>query len=365
MLLHTTRGRVRFTDPTRQPRRAADALTGHLAGPRDMAALALLTSRDMLAPASRIRHRRDQSTLAALRRAGISGELIERLFRPFLAGVFLEEELETSSRFFHLVWRSMLRGSLCLPRHGIQAVPGQLAAALPPATIRLETPVSELTDQGVLLADGTERAADVVVVATGAAAAARLLPGLRVPATRTVTTVLPRGAVLAAGRADPAGGHRTPDPAHQRAERGHARIREQRPRAGLHLGARDGRRERGTARSAPVWPPCTASTPRTGSTWLPTPSKARCRPCPRRILLSGAAASARAATSAAITGPPGRSRARWPQGRVPPARSWPRPVRQGWRTAGWAAHPTSRAGTCRRARRRLRTGPPDGAAPRR
>lgn len=189
MLLHTSRGRVRFTDPTRQPRRAADALTGHLAGPRDMAALALLTSRDMLGPASRIRHRRDQSTLTALRRAGISGELIERLFQPFLAGVFLEDELETSSRFFHLVWRSMLRGSLCLPRYGIQAVPGQLAAALPPTTVRLETPVRELTDQGVLLADGTERPADVVVVATGADAAARLLPGLRVPATRSVTTL--------------------------------------------------------------------------------------------------------------------------------------------------------------------------------
>ena len=189
MLLYTKRGRVRFTDPTRRPRQAAEALTGHLARPRDMAALTLLTTRDMLGPASRIRHRRDQATLTALRRAGISGDLIERLFRPFLAGVFLEDELETSSRFFHLVWRSMLRGSLCLPRRGIQAVPGQLAAALPPATIRLETPVSELTSQGVLLADGTERAADVVVVATGPAAAARLLPGLRVPATRTVTTV--------------------------------------------------------------------------------------------------------------------------------------------------------------------------------
>ena len=102
MLLHTNRGRLRFTDPTRQPRRAAEALTGHLAGPRDMGALALLTTRDMLGPASRIRHRRDQSTLTALRRAGISGELTERLFRPFLAGVFLEDELVTSSRFFHL-----------------------------------------------------------------------------------------------------------------------------------------------------------------------------------------------------------------------------------------------------------------------
>ncbi len=189
MLLHTGQGRVRFTDPTRQPRQATDFLTGHLARPRDMAALTLLSARDMLSPASRIRHRRDQATLPALKRAGLSDDLIEKMFRPFLSGVFLEDELETSSRFFHLVWRSMLRGSLCLPRRGIQAVPEQLAAALPPGSIRLETPVQELTDDGVLLTDGSERSADAVVVATGAAAAAGLLPGLRAPATRTVTTL--------------------------------------------------------------------------------------------------------------------------------------------------------------------------------
>ena len=189
VLLHTAQGRVQFTDPTREPRQSRDFLIGRLARPRDMAALSALAARDMLEPASRIRHQRDRTTLAALRRSGISGDLTERLFRPFLSGVFLEDELETSSRFFHLVWRSMLRGTLCLPRHGIQAVPEQLAAALPSGTVRLETPVTELTADGVLLADGSERGADAVVVATGAAAAAGLLPGLRVPATRTVTTV--------------------------------------------------------------------------------------------------------------------------------------------------------------------------------
>jgi phytoene dehydrogenase-like protein len=189
LLLHTAQGRVRFTDPTREPRQSRDFLAGRLARPRDMAALSALAARDMLEPASRIRHRRDRTTLAALRRSGISGDLTERLFRPFLSGVFLEDELETSSRFFHLVWRSMLRGTLCLPRHGIQAVPEQLAAALPSGTVRLETPVTELTADGVLLADGSERGADAVVVATGTAAAADLLPSLRVPATRTVTTL--------------------------------------------------------------------------------------------------------------------------------------------------------------------------------
>ena len=189
MLLHTGAGRVRFADPTRRPGDQGDLVRGRLTGPAGLAALAALSARDMLLPARLLKRAPDQSTLATLASARIPGELVERLFRPFLAGVFLEDQLETSGRFFHLVWRSMLRGTLCLPRRGIQAVPEQLAAALPPGTVRLETPVRVLTSPGVLLADGRELPADAVVVATGAAAAAALLPGLPVPDTRTVTTV--------------------------------------------------------------------------------------------------------------------------------------------------------------------------------
>ena len=188
VLLHTPEGRVRFADPTRQPGQLADVLRGRLAGPAGLAALTLLSARDMLAPARLIKRGRDESTLAALAAAGIPAELTELLFRPFLAGVFGEDQLETSSRFFHLVWRSMLRGTLCLPRRGIQAVPEQLATALPAGAVRLGSPAASLTGAGVLLADGSELPADAVVVATGAAAAAGLLPGLSVPATRTLTT---------------------------------------------------------------------------------------------------------------------------------------------------------------------------------
>ncbi len=189
MLLHTGAGRLRFADPTRRPGDQGDLVRGRLAGPAGLAALAALSARDMLLPARLLKHGPDRSTLATLADARIPGELIELLFRPFLAGVFLEDQLETSGRFFHLVWRSMLRGTLCLPRRGIQAVPEQLAAALPPGTVQLETPVRTLTSEGVLLADGREIRGDAVVVATGGAAAAALLPGLLVPDTRTVTTV--------------------------------------------------------------------------------------------------------------------------------------------------------------------------------
>ena len=188
VLLHAGDRRRRFADPTRQLGGLADLLRGRLAGPSDAIALARLCAADMLLPVGLIKNQPDRTTSAALTEAGISPALCELFFRPFLSGVFLEDELETSARFFHLVWRSMLRGTLCLPRRGIQAVPEQLATALPAGTVRLETPVRALTDDGVLSGDGTEIPARAVIVATGAAGAAALLPGLSVPATRTVTT---------------------------------------------------------------------------------------------------------------------------------------------------------------------------------
>ncbi|MFC1420901.1 FAD-dependent oxidoreductase [Streptacidiphilus cavernicola] len=180
--------RVRLGDPTRHAGDLADLLPGRFAAPRDLAALALLGGRDLLAPPALLRRGPETTTQAALAAAGVSDELVEALFRPFLAGVFLEDALETSSRFFHLVLRSMLRGTTCLPAEGIRAVPDQLAAALPPRSLRLEAPVLRLAENGVLLRDGTELTAESVVVATGARAAAALLPELAVPAGRTVTT---------------------------------------------------------------------------------------------------------------------------------------------------------------------------------
>lgn len=192
VLVHTQDGTLRFSDPTRSPtgtsRGLRDLLPGRLAGTRDLIALGALSARDMLAPVRLLKHGEDRTTRTELAAAGFSEEFVERFFRPFLSGVFLEDELETSGRFFHLVWRSMLRGTLCLPGEGIGAVPRLLAAALPAATVRLGTEVARLTDDGVELATGAELPARAVVVATGPGPVARLLPELDMPAYRVVTT---------------------------------------------------------------------------------------------------------------------------------------------------------------------------------
>ncbi len=179
---------IRVADPTRHPRDAAGLLPGRAASARDLAALGVLSARDLLTPARLLKRLPDRTTATELAAAGLSEEVVDTLLRPFLSGVFLEDDLETSSRFFHLVWRTFLRGTLCLPAGGIGAVPAALAERLPPGTVVTGTPVGTLTGDGVLTADGTEHAARAVVVATGAAAAAHLLPGLDVPPGRTVTT---------------------------------------------------------------------------------------------------------------------------------------------------------------------------------
>lgn len=188
LLAHIPDGPVRLVDPTRQHGAAGSLLPARVLGSRDLAAMAALTARDAVLPVSLLKRRPDRSTAAALSRVGLSDEAVDHILRPFLSGVFLEDRLETSARFFHLVWRSMVRGSLCLPAEGIGAVPAQLAGNLPTDVLRLETPVAEITDAGVLLTDGSEVAAASVVIATDAATAARLLPGLPVPDGRTVTT---------------------------------------------------------------------------------------------------------------------------------------------------------------------------------
>ncbi|GII00597.1 NAD(P)/FAD-dependent oxidoreductase [Planobispora takensis] len=174
--------------PWKHPRHSFSGVTADVGTIGDKVALAVMTGRDLAFPASMLKDDTERTTAEELRRWGISERMVETLLRPFFSGVVLERELETSSRIFHLFWRSFARGTIGLPALGMGQAPAQLAGRLPEGTIRLETPVEAVTSDGVLLTDGTEIPADAVVVATDPGTAGRLLPGLPVPEMRSVTT---------------------------------------------------------------------------------------------------------------------------------------------------------------------------------
>jgi len=119
----------------------------------------------------------DCSTLSALHRARFSPAMIERFFRPFLGGVFLENTLETSVRKMEFVMNFFSRGDTAVPAKGMGEIPSQLAAGLPGDRILLGAWVVGIEDGGVTLEGGDRLPARAVVVATEAGAAARLFDG--------------------------------------------------------------------------------------------------------------------------------------------------------------------------------------------
>ncbi|MER7370688.1 NAD(P)/FAD-dependent oxidoreductase [Nonomuraea wenchangensis] len=180
--------RSRVMLPWRHPRHALSGLLSGIGTPRDKAVLAAITARDMAFPASRLRRGHDRTTLEELLAWGMSDAMIDGLLRPFLAGVLLERGLETSSRVFHLLWRSFARGRTGVPAFGMGEIPRQLADRLPPGTVILGTRVTRVASGAVEVEGGGTYDGAAVVVAADPGAAGRLLPGIEVPEMRAVTT---------------------------------------------------------------------------------------------------------------------------------------------------------------------------------
>jgi len=124
-----------------------------------------------------IARRRERGTATFLEEFGFSPGMIERFFRPFYGGVFLERELRTSSRLFEFTFKMFAEGSATLPAKGMEEIPRQLAARLPEGALQCGRRASAVAADRVTLEDGESLAASAVVLATDADAARTLLPG--------------------------------------------------------------------------------------------------------------------------------------------------------------------------------------------
>lgn len=185
-------------DPRVRPAAGLRALTAPIGTPRDKAALVGLLWRVHTTRGDRLLDRPEQSAFEAFRAAGISEKMIDRLLRPFLAGVLLESELTTSSRFVELVLRSFSRGRQVLPAAGIGAIAATLAAPL--ADVRLSIPVEQVK-AGEVTAGQERIRAQAVVVAVDPPTASRLLPDLLPP-----VEMRPAATVYFAADTSPTGG---------------------------------------------------------------------------------------------------------------------------------------------------------------
>lgn len=107
------------------------------------------------------------STLAFLTSYGFSKKVIDNFFKPFFTGIFLEPDLNTSSRKFLFVYKMFAEGAAAIPNNGIQEIPKQLASKLTKSSIRLNTSVASVSNGIVKLDNSEDLNFDYVINAIG------------------------------------------------------------------------------------------------------------------------------------------------------------------------------------------------------
>ena len=164
-----------FINPLREPSSIFKTLTSPVGSFGDKLRLAELIRRTQSLTLGDLFRQTPTTTLAFLEELGFTDQLIERFFRPFFGGVFLEDALVTSSNFFEFCFRMFFSGDAAIPARGIGALADQLANRLSPGQIRLNAAVQEISGNTIRLKSGETITAQAIVLAVDAGQAATLL----------------------------------------------------------------------------------------------------------------------------------------------------------------------------------------------
>lgn len=176
---------VRFADPFRRPGDAMSSLTASVGSISDKLRAARFRRKVMKGTPESLLHGQDRSTLDDLRAQGFGPAIIDGFFKPFVGGVLLNSRLTDSSRIFRYIFRMFSEGNTSVPRKGMGEIPLQLAGRLPEGAVRLRTRVTEVAPGRVTLENGEELRGEAVVVAVEGPEAARLVPEIRDPGSKS------------------------------------------------------------------------------------------------------------------------------------------------------------------------------------
>lgn len=153
-------------DPLRDTSFLWSTLNANIGSIKDKLLILKLANRVKKKSIDQIFASKEQSTGSYLKDFGFSDKIITQFFQPFFAGIFLEEELVTSSRMFEFVYKMFGTGDATIPREGMQAIPNQLASQLTKTTIRLNTKVRTVENKTIHLDNGEVIESDHIIITT-------------------------------------------------------------------------------------------------------------------------------------------------------------------------------------------------------
>jgi len=117
-------------------------------------------------PLSEIFSSEEISTLRYLESKGFSASIISKFFKPFFSGIFLEPDLETSSRMFEFVYKMFGNGHAVLPKSGIEAIPRQIKSQLKRTKFVFNTKIKTINAHHIITEKGEKIESDFCIVAT-------------------------------------------------------------------------------------------------------------------------------------------------------------------------------------------------------
>ena len=166
----------RVADPFRHPLDLPETLASPVGTAADKLRIARMRRRLRRLGMPELLEREETTALEALQsRWQFSSGMINRFFRPFFGGIFLDRTLGASSRMFEFLFKMFAEGRTVLPAGGMEQIPRQMRASLPDEAVRVNAPVEAVEGQSVTLASGGTKEAPAIVVATPAPEADRLI----------------------------------------------------------------------------------------------------------------------------------------------------------------------------------------------
>jgi len=104
----------------------------------------------------------NKTTLEFLDDFGFSDQIIGNFFRPFYSGIFLEDELRTSSRMFLFIFKMFSEGDAVIPKGGIGELCSNLANGIDDINIEFNTVVTSIENNTVRY-NNSEKAFDIII----------------------------------------------------------------------------------------------------------------------------------------------------------------------------------------------------------
>jgi phytoene dehydrogenase-like protein len=166
LILDTENGQYRISDPLRQPSTLFSMLTSPVGTLLDKWKIFKWTTELKKSSIKAIFLKKELTAMEFLKRKGFSETIISQFFQPFFGGIFLENDLHTSSRMLEFVFKMFGEGYAAIPAKGMQAIPKMLSEHLTKTEIKFNQRVKEVGLRKVILENGEEITSNVIIIAT-------------------------------------------------------------------------------------------------------------------------------------------------------------------------------------------------------